>query len=125
MKMFNILLVDDNQQFLDAFEFMLEEVMGNQIEKIYRVANGQQCVNFLEAMPIDIIFMDIDMPVMNGIEATRKIVARYRFIHIVAVSFHNDMQSVREMIEAGARNYLIKEDINRDNLQRIFKSIKV
>jgi CheY-like chemotaxis protein len=122
MRKFNALLVDDNKHFLEAFEFMLSDVMGDRITNIYKVMNGAECLKFLENNSVDIIFMDLDMPVMNGIQTTKVIIDKYRFISVVAVSFHNEMQSIRDMIEAGARNYLIKEDINRESINRIFDS---
>jgi len=123
MRKFNVLLVDDNKHFLEAFDFMLSDIMGDRIINIYKVSNGEECLNFLENNSVEVIFMDLDMPVMNGIQATKIIVDKYRFINIIAVSFHNEMQSIRDMIEAGARNYLIKEDINRENITRIFDSL--
>ena len=123
MRKFNVLLVDDNKHFLEAFDFMLSDIMGVRIINIYKVSNGEECLNFLENNSVEVIFMDLDMPVMNGIQATKIIVDKYRFINIIAVSFHNEMQSIRDMIEAGARNYLIKEDINRENITRIFDSL--
>jgi CheY-like chemotaxis protein len=123
MKKYKILLVDDNRHFLDAFEFMLTDVVNDFIGSIHKVNNGEECIKFLEQMPVDLVFMDLDMPGLNGIEATKRIVDKYRFIHIIAVSFHNDFQAIRDMVEAGARNYLIKEEINRDNLTRIFSSL--
>ncbi|HEX2936921.1 MAG TPA: response regulator [Bacteroidales bacterium] len=123
MRKFNVLLVDDNRHFLEAFEFMLSDVIGDRIVNISKVTNGQECLDFLENNSVEIVFMDLDMPVMNGIQTTKIIVDKYRFINIIAVSFHNEMQSIRDMIEAGARNYLIKEDINRESITRIFDSI--
>jgi DNA-binding NarL/FixJ family response regulator len=69
--------------------------------------------------------MDIDMPVMNGIEATKAIIRRFRFINIIAVSFHNEMQSVRQMVESGARNYLVKEDISPETIEKAFSSLTI
>jgi len=123
MRKFNVLIVDDNKHFLEAFEFMLRDIMGDGISNIYKVSNGKESLQFLENTSVDVIFMDLDMPVMNGIQATKIVVDKYRFISVIAVSFHNEMQSIRDMIEAGARNYLIKEDINRESINRIFESL--
>ena len=123
MRKFNVLLVDDNKHFLEAFEFLLSDVIADRIGNIYKVSNGEECLRLLENNSVEIIFMDLDMPVMNGVQTTKIISDKYRFVNVIAVSFHNEMQSIRDMIEAGARNYLIKEDINRENLQRIFDSI--
>ena len=51
------------------------------------------------------------MPVMDGAEATKQIVDLYRKIRVIAVSFHSEFEDIRLMLEAGARNYLVKEDI--------------
>ena len=123
MRKYNVLLVDDNKHFQDAFEFMLTDIVGDRILNIYKVNNGEACLAFLDGTPVDIVFMDLDMPIMNGVEATKRIVDKNRYIVVIAVSFHNEIQPIKDMVEAGARNYLIKEDINRESLSRIFNSL--
>ena len=119
-KKYTILLVDDNKHFLEAFKFKLNEVLENKIQTIDTALNGLECIAAIDKKAYDYVFMDIDMPLMNGIEATKKIADKFRYINVIAVSFHNDMEVIQEMIEAGARNYLIKEEINSSNLKRIF-----
>lgn len=123
MRKFNILLVDDNKHFLDAFEFLLLDVLNNRISSISKAENGKECLEFMDTHTPDIIFMDMDMPVMNGVQATKIIIDRYRFVNIIAVSFHNEMDAIRDMIEAGCRNYIVKEDISRETIMRIFNSL--
>ena len=123
MRKFNVLLVDDNKHFLDAFEFMLTDIVGERISNINKVNNGETCLKFLDTNPVDVVFMDLDMPIMNGIQATKQIVDKNRYIVVIAVSFHNEIQPIKDMVEAGARNYLIKEDINRESISRIFNSL--
>lgn len=123
MRKFNILLVDDNKHFLEAFEFTLLDMIGERITKVFKAISGEECLNCIENNTIDVIFMDVDMPVMNGIQTTKIIVDRFRFVNIIAVSFHSDMQIIRNMIEAGARNYITKEDISKENLTRIFDTL--
>jgi YesN/AraC family two-component response regulator len=122
MKKFKILLVDDNKHFLKAFRFLLEDTYPDRIDSIDEAMNGRQCLEILEREVIDIVFMDIDMPVMDGVTATKKINEQYRDVKIIAVSFHDEMEHIQQMIEAGARNYLIKEEINRNSLKRVFDS---
>ncbi len=119
MKKFRILLVDDNRKFLQAFRFLLEEALGDKIMSVQEVYNGQECLDLLKKQTMDVIFMDINMPVLDGIEATRKATMLYRDINIIAVSFHDEMKYIKQMIEAGAKNYVIKEDLNKNILERI------
>ncbi len=120
IKKLNILLVDDNKHFLQALRYMVEESSKERIDNIYQACNGVEALNILKKQHIDVVFMDIEMPEMNGIEATRKATEFNRFITIIALSFHQEMEFVMQMLEAGARNYIIKEDINTDSLKRVF-----
>lgn len=107
----NILIVDDNKQFREAFRFILQENFPEKYENIYEAENGAECLSIISNQSIDIVFMDKQMPVMDGIEATKRIVDQYRKIRIIAVSFHSDFEDIKSMLEAGARNYIIKEEL--------------
>ena len=107
----NVLIVDDNKEFRDAFRFILEQNFSDHMENIYEAENGEKCLEVINNFSIDVVFMDKQMPVMDGIEATKKIVDQYRKIRVIAVSFHSEFEDIRNMLEAGARNYLVKEEI--------------
>jgi len=62
--------------------------------------------------------MDINMPGKGGVEATREATRMYRNLIVIAVSFHSEMKYIIEMIEAGARTYLIKDEICKESLQK-------
>lgn len=117
MKRNKVLIVDDHPKFLKAFEFMLKDAFPEQIGLIEFAQNGEECLEKLKENSFDIVFMDIDMPVMNGISATQKINELYRDVKVIALSMYSDVKYMMKMIEAGARNYLVKEDINRENLE--------
>jgi DNA-binding NarL/FixJ family response regulator len=118
MKKLKILIVDDNSHFVNALRFILLDNFENRIESIYTANDGQDCLNQLRKRGFDLVFMDIDMPNMNGIETTRHATILYRNLIIVAVSFHTEMKFVMQMIEAGARSYIIKDEINRESLEK-------
>lgn len=112
-----ILIVDDNKEFREAFRFLLEENFSNKFDKLYDAANGSEAIDIIRKDSIDIVFMDKQMPVMDGIEATKKIVDQYRSIKVIAVSFHSEFEDIKSMLEAGARNYIIKEELSIENVR--------
>ncbi len=110
----NILIVDDSKEFRNAFKFMLMEHFSDRYDEIYEAENGEECLKIIKNYSVDIIFMDKQMPVMDGIKATKIIVDQYRNIKVIALSFHSELDDIKAMLEAGARNYIIKEEITPD-----------
>ncbi|PLX13343.1 MAG: hypothetical protein C0597_11845 [Marinilabiliales bacterium] len=108
----NIIIVDDNSEFRDAFKFMLQEKLNDKYDNLYEAENGEECLNIVRKHSVDIVFMDKQMPVMDGVHATKRIVDQYRNIKVIAVSFHSELDDIKAMLEAGARNYIIKEEIS-------------
>lgn len=117
MKM-NVLLVDDNKHFVEALRFMIQEHFPDRISEIFTAYNGAECLDILKNNIIDVIFMDKEMPIMNGTETTKKVVDMYRDIKIIALSFHSELQDITQMLEAGARNYIIKEEITPEIIEK-------
>jgi two-component system response regulator NreC len=79
------------------------------LEVIGEAENGQIAVQFaLERLP-DVMIMDVGMPDLNGIEATRQIVAKVRSIKVIGLSMHSEKRFVVEMLKAGASGYLLKD----------------
>ncbi len=118
MKKQKILIADDNPHFAKALKFMLLDSFQEQIAEINIVKDGDQCLSELSDKLYDTVFMDINMPTLNGIEATREATQLYRNLVIIALSFHSEMKYIVQMIEAGARSYIIKDEISRDTLDK-------
>ena len=112
----NIIIVDDSKEFREAFRFIINENFGDKIEKIYEASNGKECIEIIRNESIEIVFMDKQMPIMDGVEATKNIVDQYRNIKVIAVSFHSELHDIKIMLEAGARNYMIKEEITPETI---------
>jgi DNA-binding NarL/FixJ family response regulator len=119
MKKLKILIVDDNPHFINALKYMLTDFFSERIEKISEASNGNECLDILKNQIFDLVFMDISMPGLSGIEATREATRLYRNLIVIAVSFHSEMNYIVQMIEAGARSYLIKDEISKESLEKV------
>jgi len=101
-----IILADDHEIFRDGFHSLLKNQTG--IVLLAEAANGQQLVTLTAKHLPDVVLTDIKMPVMDGIEATRIITEKYPQVGIIALSMFNDDKLIIDMLEAGAKGYLIK-----------------
>jgi DNA-binding NarL/FixJ family response regulator len=102
-----ILIADDHKIIREGLRALIERKPG--MEVIGEVENGRKAVQLVQELLIDIIVMDIAMPDLNGIEATRQIVARAPSIKVIALSMHSDKRFVVEMLKAGASGFLLKD----------------
>jgi DNA-binding NarL/FixJ family response regulator len=107
MKKIRILLVDDHKILRDGICSLLKEYPD--MEVVGEAADGNNAFNLVKELSPDMVIMDISMPELNGIEATRKILADYPHIKIMALSMHYDKHFVSEIFKAGASGYLLKD----------------
>jgi DNA-binding NarL/FixJ family response regulator len=118
MKKLKILIVDDNPHFINALKYMINDQFEERVESINEACDGAECLTMLKKKVYDLVFMDISMPGTGGVEATREATRLYRNLIVIAVSFHSEMKYVIQMIEAGARTYLIKDEICKESLEK-------
>jgi DNA-binding NarL/FixJ family response regulator len=102
-----ILLADDHKIIREGLKSLLEKQ--GDISVIGQAEDGRTTVKLARELSPDIVIMDISMPDMNGIEATRQIVSRDPRIKVIALSVHSDKRFVIEMLHAGASAYLLKD----------------
>ncbi|MBI5409560.1 MAG: response regulator transcription factor [Nitrospirae bacterium] len=102
-----IFLADDHRIMREGLRAMLEKKGG--LEVIGEAGDGRTAVRLVKEMRPDIIIMDIGMPELNGIEATRRIIKNCPGVKIIALSIHSDKRLVSEMLKAGASGYVLKE----------------
>lgn len=102
-----VMLVDDHSIVRDGLRSMLSKV--SDIEVIGEAENGREAVDMTQILSPDVLVMDIGMKDLNGIEATRQIIASGSKTRILALSMHSDRQYVSEMLRAGASGYLLKD----------------
>ncbi|GAA4334897.1 response regulator transcription factor [Flaviaesturariibacter amylovorans] len=103
-----VVIADDHVLFREGLRLLLQRLKLLDIEVVLEANNGLEVLDFLEKATADIVLMDVQMPVMDGIEATALLNQRYPAISVIALSSFGESISVAEMIEAGARGYLLK-----------------
>ncbi|MBI5409564.1 MAG: response regulator transcription factor [Nitrospirae bacterium] len=102
-----IILADDHKIMREGLRTLLEKQDDFLI--IAEAGNGRTTVKLAEEHNPDLVVMDTVMPDLNGIEATRQIIARNPKIKIIALSMHSDKQFVMQMLKAGASGYILKD----------------
>jgi DNA-binding NarL/FixJ family response regulator len=115
-----VILADDHKIFCEGLRFMLAGQPG--IEVIATAPDGHTAVQLARDLAPDVVIVDIGMPKLNGIEATRKIIAENPSVRIIALSMHSDKRFVIEMFKAGASGYLLK-DCDSEELISAIKAV--
>ena len=112
MKPTRIILVDDHAVVRQGFKMILSAQPDMEI--VGEAGNGREAVELAVQLKPDVVVMDVAMPELNGIEATRRLVASAPHIRVIALSMHKDNVYVREILRAGARGYLLKDSVAGD-----------
>ncbi len=112
-----ILLADDHTIMRDGLRALLERQPDMAV--VAEAADGRECVRMAEEQLPDVVVMDIAMPNMNGIEATRRILAERPGCAVVILSMHQDESYVLRALKAGARGYLLKDSLRNDVIEAI------
>jgi DNA-binding NarL/FixJ family response regulator len=103
---YRILVAEDDESFLDAIALLLEQ--DDRFVVAGKARNGQDAVALADEVAPDGVVLDIEMPVLDGVEATRQLRARAPQLRIVAVSGHDYEERVLEIRQAGADDYVRK-----------------
>ena len=115
-----VLLVDDDERFLAALEAFLSR--DPRLEVAGRAANGQEALSRAAELSPDVVTMDIEMPVMDGVEATRIITAYFR-IPVVLLAGDEDSDRVREALAAGAFAHVAKVRAVNELIPALFAAV--
>lgn len=102
-----IILADDHKIMREGLRYLLEKQPG--LEVIAEADNGRMTVKLVRELRPNVVIMDITMSDLNGIEATRQIMAELPDVKIIGLSMHSDRRFVAEMLRAGASGYLLKD----------------
>lgn len=112
-----ILLADDHRMVRQGFKLILQTQPD--MEVVGEAGNGREAVDLAASLRPDVVVMDVTMPELNGIEATRRIRDISPYIRVVALSVHRDGVYVREVVRAGAEGYILKESADSELLTAV------
>jgi two-component system, NarL family, response regulator NreC len=117
MKKLRILLADDHTVMRTGLRVLLERQPN--LEVVGETENGRDTIQATASLQPDVVVMDVGMPVLNGIEATKSILADNPGVAVVILSMHADESYVMRALKAGARGYLLKDSAPADLLGAI------
>jgi DNA-binding NarL/FixJ family response regulator len=116
-----IVLADDHAIFIQGLRALLDDQDGLQVVSV--ASDGHETVRAVREHAPDVVLMDVTMPGMNGIEATRRIRAESPAVKVLCLSMHAEARFVTAMIEAGAAGYLPK-DCDAEELMRAIRAVR-
>jgi DNA-binding NarL/FixJ family response regulator len=122
MDKIRIIIADDHQLFRNGLKILLNSFPD--FEVIGEASNGEEFLKLLKSVTADIALMDINMPEMDGIEATRKGIKMSPDINIIALSMYDEEEYYYKMVDAGAKGFILKDsDISevRDAILTVVK----
>jgi two-component system, NarL family, response regulator NreC len=116
-----VLIADDHGIVRQGLKSLIEEQ--TDFEVVGEAADGNKAVEMAFRLKPDIVIMDVTMPNLNGVDATRAITQKYPNTKVIALSLHAKKTIVREMFKAGAYSYILKSDVF-DEVKRSLEAIK-
>ena len=115
-----ILVVDDHQIVLDGICAILSNLQNTSV--VATANNGQKAVDYVSNSEVDVVIMDIDMPVMNGLEATEILKNKKPHVKILTLSMHDERSIIQKAIDAGADGYILKNS-SQQELQKGIETV--
>ena len=117
MKKITVLLADDHTVVRQGLRALLKAE--EDMEVVGEAENGRQAVNLVKKSPPDVVLMDVAMPLMNGLEATRQILKSSPATKVLVLTSYGDDDCIEQLMRAGAAGYLIKQTAANDLLKAI------
>lgn len=105
-KSISVLLADDHTLFRKGMSMMVKTFPG--VSSVRDVENGQLALDVLKDEHVDILLLDLEMPVLDGWETSKKVVAKHPDTYIIMISMHDSLTLISDLIEIGVHSYLLK-----------------
>lgn len=102
-----VIIADDHKIIRDGLKSLISQ--HSDLQVVAEAGDGRRAVELVRELRPDVVIMDVNMPELNGIDATRQIVAEFPDTRVIALSMHSDRRFVNAMLKAGASGYLLKD----------------
>jgi DNA-binding NarL/FixJ family response regulator len=112
-----LILADDHQIVRDGIKSLLQSE--DKIVILGEAENGEQAINLVRELKPDLVIMDINMPVLDGIDATRFITENYPGTRVLVLTMTSEQEHIKKMIEAGAGGYILKNSGRQELISAI------
>ncbi len=120
-KKIRVLIADDDGLFRETLKRLLDKQ--SSIEIVGEAADGKQAIEKTEELSPNVVLMDISMPEMNGLEATRCLKKLHPLVSVVIVSVHGEREYQIEAERAGADKFLLKRDLSAKSMVKAIKNV--
>jgi len=120
MEIYTVIIADDHTIFRNGLKTVLNEIP--YVKVIGEASNGLELLRLMKIQAADIVFMDINMPEMNGVEATKKVKDDYINTSVIVLTMHEEIGYFNQMVEVGADAFLLKKT-TKDELDTAIKSV--
>ena len=107
MEKIRIAIADDHQLFRNGLKILL--AVFPEFEVVGEASNGEEFLSLIKNCPVDVALMDINMPEMDGIEATKRAMKTHNNMDIIALSMYGEEEYYYKMVDAGAKGFLLKD----------------
>ena len=116
-----IIIVDDHTMFREGLEAMLKDSPKDSlsIDIVGSAGSGEEALSILENEPADLVITDLSMPEMDGLELTTRLTETYPDLSVLVLTMHNDLGSIKSLLDAGASGYLLKNAGKKEFLEAV------
>lgn len=105
--MHRVIIVDDHKIFRDGFKMVIDSI--DQVQFVGEATNGKEFLDLIKSVKADVVFMDVNMPVVDGAEATQEALKIQPDLKIIAITSYDSTEYVNKMLFAGVEGYLLKD----------------
>jgi two-component system nitrate/nitrite response regulator NarL len=115
--MIKVIIADDHQMFIDGLKSLLQNEKA--IKVIGEATNGEEVLEVVKRCKPDIVLLDISMPVMDGIQTTRRLHSDFPNVKVLMLTMHNKLEYISNLMESGAAGYILKNTGKKELIEAI------